>query len=264
MTAVRRSLVTAAALLLAGQSTSTADPTPATLEPGILSVCLYPGFAPVSSKDAAGRFVGTDVDYLEAFASSIGLRLQPVEMPNYIGIWEKPAQDACDIAASGISDTPDRRASAGPGVVWSAHYDSVLRALLVRPADANTVNGVEDLRGRTVIVTQDSTADHDLRNRLARAAITTTTILTTTDEEDAARQVRDAAQTGEPFAYAGGLVSVQYLVSTLGGLAATWPHPIMQSDGAEVSEPFSFVVRTLDTGLVEALDRFIATTPYPL
>lgn len=257
-------ITTAIAVVSAGNPTSRADGTTSrTLEPGTLKVCLYAGFAPVSSKDPGGHFIGSDVDYLRAFAQSQRLAFQPVEMTDYIGIWEKPARGVCDIAAAGISDTPDRRAAAGRDSFWSQHYYSVLRAFLVRPSEADDLTGIDDLRGKTVIVTADSTADHDLRNRLARAGITSTTIIGTTDEADAARLVRDAGQSAQPFAYAGGLVSVQFLASALGGLAVAWPHCNMLSDGTEVEESFSFVVRALDAGLPEALDTFIATNPYP-
>ncbi len=223
-------------------------------------MCLYPGFAPFSSKDAAGQFVGWDIDYLGAFAAGLGLRLQPVETAEYSRIWDKPAQGVCDVAASGISDTPDRRASSSaPEVAWSRHYYSVLRAFLVRAADAQQLTKIEDLRNRTVIVTADSTADHDVRNRLSRAGITTTTVLVTTDEGQAARQVRDASDGGEPFAYGGGLGSVRYLADRLGGLAVAWPHCNLLADGSEVNEPFSFVVRAADTGLPEALNGFISS-----
>jgi hypothetical protein len=246
----------AVALLLTSQAVGAAEPAPQTLEPGVLSVCLYPGFAPFSNRDGDGRFVGWDVDYLETFALSEGLLMRAVEMPDYIGIWEKPALGVCDIAASGISDTPERRAASG-GVVWSRHYYNVLRAFLVRSGDAHALESIDDLGGRTVIVTADSTADHDVRNRLAREGITTTTVQLTTDEEDAARQVRNAGESGEPFAYGGGLGSVRYLAEKLGGLAVAWPHCNMLDDGEQVNEPFSFVVRADDVGLSAALDRFI-------
>ena len=38
-----------------------------------------------------------------------------------------------------------------------------------------------------------------------------------------------------------------------------WPHCNMLDDGAQVNEPFSFVVRADDVGLPAALDRFIAS-----
>lgn len=253
----------AAALFVTGTPICSADAAPQTLEQGTLKVCLYPGFAPFSSKDSDGRFIGWDVDYLEAFAGSHRLAFQPVEVPEYQGIWNQPAGGVCDIAASGISDTPDRRAATGPSVRWSQPYHHVLRAFLVRVDDEHDLNSIEDLRARTVIVTADSTADHDLRNRLARAGITDTTIVSTTDEEDAARQVLAGSASGEPFAYGGGLGSVQFLASKFPGLAVAWPHPNMLSDGSEAQEAFSYVVRALDVGLIEALDRFIADRPYP-
>lgn len=258
-------LLLAAGLLAVGtHPTGTADAGLQTMQPGVLAVCLYPGFAPFSSRNAEGRFVGWDVDYLSAFATAHGLRLQTVEVGEYSGIWNQPARGTCDVAASGISDTPDRRASSDPRAAWTRHYYSVLRAFLVRSADADRLKSIDDLRGRTVIVTSDSTADHDLRNRLARNGITTTIVEVTSDERDAALRVRDAADGGEPFAYGGGLGSVNFLAAELGGLSVAWPHCTMLADGSETQEPFSFVVRAADVGLRQALDGFIAApaTPY--
>lgn len=256
-------LTLAVALLIGTPWSSAAAAAPRTMEPGVLTVCLYAGFAPFSSKDADGRFIGWDVDYLNAFAVSQGLRMAPVEVTDYSGIWDRPAGGACDVAASGISDTAGRRASSGSDVSWTQHYYSVLRAFLVRSTDADRLNGIDDLRGRTVVVTRDSTADQDLRNRLAQQGITSTTITLTSDERDAARQVRDAGVVGEPFAYGGGLGSVQFLAAELGGLAVAWPHCTMREDGSQVQEPFSFVVRAADTGLLEALNRFIDDPAHP-
>ncbi len=245
-----------ALLLFVHVPMSKAQPTLQTLGAGILKVCLYPGFAPFSNKTDYGEWAGWDVTYLKEFATLERLRFQPVEVTSFDGIWNKPGHDTCDIAASGISDTPDRRESSAGQVEWSQHYYSVLRAFLVRLADEHNLNTIDDLQNRTVIVTANSTADNDIRNRLARAGITAT-ILTTTNEEDAARKVRDA-DSGEPFTYAGGLGSVQYLESHLGGLAVAWPHCNMLADGSEADEPFSFVVRKDSSGVVDALNRFIA------
>ncbi|MCV7424548.1 transporter substrate-binding domain-containing protein [Mycobacterium yunnanensis] len=253
------------AVVAAGCGSAPAAPGIRTLQTGVLSVCLYPGFAPFSERDHDGAFVGWDVAYLTEFAAKEKLRVRPVEVTKFDGIWLAPANDTCDIAASGISDDSDRRAETGTGATWSAHYYNVLRAFVVRSADDRSVSGVEDLRNRTVIVTANSTADADLRNRLLRSGITTTTIRGTSNEEDAARQVRDATPGGEPFAYGGGLGSLQLLVKRLGGLSVVWPHCNMRADGSQVEEPFSFVVRGRSTGLADALNAFIAKpgTTYP-
>ena len=234
-----------------------------TLRPGVLAVCLYPGFAPFSSESPDDQWVGWDVSYLEDFAGVEGLRFEPVEVGTFDGIWDQPGRGGCDVAASGISDIADRRVSSGAQAQWSQHYYDVLRGFLVRSDDDHQLTGIDDLRDKTVIVTGNSTADTDLRARLAQAGITTTTILSTSDELDAARQVRDAGNGGEPYAYAGGLGSVQYLASQLGGLAVAWPHCNMLADGAEVAEPFSFVVRSASSGVLDALNRYIADPVRP-
>jgi ABC-type amino acid transport substrate-binding protein len=125
----------------------------------------------------------------------------------------------------------------------------------VRTGDQNNLKSVQDLAGKTVIVTGGSTADHDLVNRLACAKLDSVTIQRTSSEEDAARKV----VAGEAFAYGGGHGSIQYLIEKLGaGLAVAWVHCNEQEDCTETTEPFSFVVRHVSTGLLEALNAFIA------
>jgi len=232
-----------------------------TIEPGVLKVGLYPGFAPFVSKDSQGRWVGWDVSYLEAFAKRENLAFQPVEVADFNGIWNLPGKGECDIAASGISDTEDRRKETGADAIWSDHYYRVVRSFAVRAVDQGKLNDIEDLRNKTVIVTGGSTADYDLTNRLELAGIQSVTIETTLDEETAAIKVRDGG--GVPFAYGGGLGSVELLVKNLGGLAVAWPHCNMLADGRQVDEPFSFVVRAESSGLAAALNQYIAHPDAP-
>lgn len=246
-------------MLVAGCGSATAAPNVRTLEPGVLRVCLYPGFAPFSEQDDKGQFIGWDISYLKDFAAEQSLRVEPVEAKNFDGIWLEPAKGTCDIAASGISDAAARRVATGAGADWSQHYYNVLRAFLVRSGDAGSLTSIEDLRDRTVVVTANSTADDDLRNRLQRAGITTTAILDTTSDEDAAKDVQDAGPAGEPFAFAAGLGTVELLAKRLAGLEVAWPHCNMLADGTDAQESFSFVVRRESTGLLDALNDFIAS-----
>jgi len=232
-----------------------------TLEPGVLKVCLYPGFAPFVSKDEQGQWIGWDVSYLKDFAKREKLVFQPVEVADFNGIWNRPGPGECDIAASGISDIADRRKQSGNAAIWSHHYYRVVRSFAVRAVDQNKLNGIEDLRDKTVIVTGNSTADNDLRNRLKLAGIQSVTIETTTDEEAAAIKVRDGG--GVPFAYGGGLGSNELLVKKLGGLVVAWPHCNMLEDGAQVDEPFSFVVSAKSSGLAADLNQYIAHPDAP-
>ena len=242
-----------------------------TLEKCTLKVCLYPGFKPFTSweeKDPVWR--GWDVVYLKAFAKTYGLTFKAIKIDAFLGIWKLPGEDSksCDIAAAGISDLPDRRAES-PGTKWSKTYYTVDRAYLVRSGD--TLDKVEDLAGKkiTVIVTKGSTADTDLQNRLRQARnagvkVDGVTIGYTDQEAEAAKLVRD----GKAFAYGGGYGSVLALAPKGSGLKVTWTHcnmvEVSKNVFKEYSEPFSFVVRSADTGLPEALDRYISPThPYP-
>lgn len=209
--------------------------------------------------ECANAFKGWDIDYLKDFAATQGLRVEPVEAKNFDGIWLEPAKGTCDVAASGISDAAARRAATGIGADWSQHYYNVLRAFLVRSGDSGSLTSIEDLRGRTVVATANSTADDDLRNRLQRAGITTTEIRYTTSDEEAAQDVRGAGPGGEPFAFAAGLGTVELLAQRLQGLEVAWPHCNMLADGTPAQESFSFVVRRDSTGLIDALNEFIAS-----
>lgn len=257
----RLAVALAVPVLWSACATETGSSAGKTLEPGVLKVCMYPGFAPFNSKDEQGQWVGWDVSFIEDFAKREKLAFQPVEVADFNGIWNLPGEGKCDIAASGISDTEDRRKETGDAGTWSQRYYRVVRSFAVRAADEGKLNSIEDLRDKTVIVTGGSTADYDLRNRLKRAGIESVTIETTTDEAAAATKVRDGG--GVPFAYGGGLGSIQLLVEQLGGLAVAWPHCNMLENGTEVDEPFSFVVRAKRSGLAAALDQYIANPDAP-
>lgn len=256
--ALLRGALLALAALLATVSASAA--TPQTIEAGVLKVCLYPGFDPFAFKDAEGNWGGADVDYLKAFAAQENLAFEPVEAAQFKDIWMLPGQDKCDVATTSISDLAQRREQTGGAAVWSDHYYRVVRAFAI--VAGTTLDGVDDLRGKTVIVTPESTADLDLRHRLTRAGIDTVTIEGTDDEVAAATEVRDGK--GAPFAFGAGLGSVERLVDTLGGLEVAWPHCTMLADNTESDEPFSLVVRARSTGLAEALNTYIATADYAL
>ncbi len=76
----------------------------------------------------------------------------------------------------------------------------------------------------------------------------------------------------QPFTYGGGYGSIRILTDTPDqSLATVWAHCNMGSDFQAYAEPFSFVVRAESTGLLAALDDYIAKTqaqpaegtPYP-
>lgn len=241
-----------------------------TIEPGTLQVCLYAGFAPFAYKEN-GIWQGWDVNFLKRFAKASSLDFKVVEKPEFKDIWLWPGEKKCDLAGTGISDTKERRAATGSAAKWSRTYYGVVRSFLVRTADYVNLKDVKSLRGKKVIVTPDSTADGDLRNRLQLAGVNVCSgqlqpscvqigAPRNNDEENAAKDVL-AGGPDAPFAYGGGYGSVQLLACKLGGLAVVWPHCNMVKNGtayAEDHEPFSFVVRVVEsTSLLTALDDYI-------
>lgn len=254
-------LAAAAALLLGAwlvpSPASLAQPAARAAAMPVLRVCLYGGFAPFAIDDG-GVWKGWDVDYLRGFAAANRLAFQVVKEKEFKNIWLRPGEDRCDVAGTSISDTADRRKATGSAGEWTATYYGVVRAFLVRTADREKLQRVADLAGKTVIVTADSTADNDLRNRVAQSHVGNVTIHGTDSEEAAADQVRK----GAAFAYGGGYGSVVELAKR-GGLVVVWPHCNMvtvtehgSTRFEEYAEPFSFVVRK-ESGRLAALDAYI-------
>ncbi len=240
-----------------GNRDASASDTITTLQPGVLKVCMYPGFAPFVSKQN-GEWTGWDVTYMQQFAQQAGLQFQPVEVKEFNNIWMEPGKGTCDVAASGIAEIEQREKQTGAAAQWSDHYYRVARSFGINEKD--TLDDIHQLAGKTVIVTKGSTADIDLQSRLKMAGITNTKVEYTNDEAHAAQRV----VAGDAFAYGGGLGSVQYLTGQVPGLKLAWEHCLMLSDGQQVPEPFSFVARTASTGLVEAINSYVAhpTQPY--
>jgi hypothetical protein len=180
---------------------------------------------------------------------------------------------------------------------WSQTYYGVLRTFMVRTQDFARLEDVRDLAGKTAIVTKGSTANTDLCYRMKLAGLSPCVrkdqdhpcqfkglqgFKETTRQEDGScvdieyPQDNDEAKaavavanvdnkTNPPFTYGGGYGSIQTLVCDTKGqnLALVWPHCNMGSDFQAYSEPFSFIVRAADTGLLAALNQYLQSAKYP-
>jgi len=233
-----------------------------TLNPGELSVCLYPGFAPFAIENQDGTWGGWDPDYLSNFAKQQGLKLKPVEISSFDNIWMRPGNDECDIAATGITKTADRVTQVGSASTWTSVYYSVARGLAVK--EGVTVNSIQDLAGHVVMSTKGSTADIDLASRIKNSGISNITVVYADGQDDAAKAVLGESATG-PIGFAEGVGSVQQIVKENPGLTLAWQHCLMLPDGTISSEPFSFPVRAKSTGLANAMSSFIekSSNAYP-
>jgi len=130
------------------------------LHEGKLTACVYTGFEPVLYRTPEG-LAGSDIKLLQGFAAREGLELQYIEVP-FDGIWLRPGDNECDIAAAGIGETVGRDS---PGVAWSQAYYSVKRSLLIRAGDASRFASFSDFSGRRIGFVEGSTAQFDLEAR---------------------------------------------------------------------------------------------------
>lgn len=209
------------------------------LTPATLTVAAYDAFAPISWSNN-GEPAGRDIDFLRRFAAQQGLALRVRFFP-FDKLWERPGRDSCDLAAAGIAPLAERISA---GVVWSAPYFVVQRALLIRAADAPTLRTIEDFAGRMIAVTRGSTAEQDTRARRPDSA----QIVFYADQQQALMDLSE----GRIDAYATGDASCDYLVGRYRGrFAVADRHPFV------FPETFAFAVRVA-SDILAPLNSFIA------
>lgn len=114
-----------------------------TLQPRVLNAGVFNGFPPfVWGKN---EVVGNDIVLLRDFAAVHKLELAITIFP-FMGIWDLPARDVVDVAASGISLTSERMTA---GSYWSLPYGRVSRSALIRADDS--LKGYGDFKSFSVI-----------------------------------------------------------------------------------------------------------------
>jgi cyclohexadienyl dehydratase len=147
----------------------TAAPTWATLQrAGVLRVGTTGDYAPFSD-DHGGSLRGLDIELAQALAKEWGLRIVFVRT-TWPTLMTDLAKRRFDLAASGISITPERRRLAD----FSAAYLFDGKTPIARRADAARFSSLEkiDQPGVRVIVNPGGTNERFARENLQRATIT--------------------------------------------------------------------------------------------
>ncbi len=204
-----------------------------TLHEGTLRVAAFHGFAPFAWHNGASA-QGRDIAFLRQFADTHDLDLV-VDFHAFDRLWELPARQTADIAASGISLRHTPRTEP---VAWTRPYIDVRRTLLIRKEDSDTLRGMHDL-GHLAVVRHSAAQTHAEETLTDTATLTFTPTLEQGIEDLLLGQI-DALGTGS--------VSAEYHASRHPGLALVDVH----ADRA--TEPISFATRP---ELVHALDAFI-------
>jgi len=121
---------------------------------GALTVCTDSPYEPFEFQDASGEFTGFDMDLLREIGTGLELTLDVKVVP-FDGIWLLPAAGECDIVASAMTITDERKASA----LFSDPYFDADQSLLVRAADEATYATLASLAGKRIAVQTGTTGE---------------------------------------------------------------------------------------------------------
>ena len=117
------------------------------IKPSQVTVCSDIPYAPFEyyENGADGKVIGIDVELVEAITADNGLTADFIKTP-FDGIFAALAAGQCDIIASSVSITDERKKSND----FSDPYFTIQQTILVRSTDAATLNDTPALKGKKV------------------------------------------------------------------------------------------------------------------
>lgn len=136
-----------------------------TIRAGTLTVCSDIPYAPFEF-ERDGDVVGIDIDLITAVAEGLDLRVS-IKDTDFDGIFAALAAGQCDVIASAVSITDERRQN---NEFTGGYYD-IRQSLLVRKADAERYTSLDTLRGRTIGVQAGTTGEAYAQANAAGATI---------------------------------------------------------------------------------------------
>ncbi len=224
------------------------QPAPAikTIEPGVLTVAVttITPTGPYDSQQWIRR-------YVERFAAEHRLTIRWVVVP-FDQSWWRASRSEVDLVATNVASFPDRRS---PGATFSAPFMYERRALRIRPPDRGRYAHIDDFIGRTVGVVQGMAAERDVRRRAKPEVGVVTTSSFAELYERFGKGELDAIAEAEYYALDGAVIPSHGDDVVLVDLHDLTPGQREES---------VFVVSDASTGLLAAINRFIAATRFPL
>ena len=137
-----------------------------TVQSGKLTVCTDAPYEPFEYQDESGTWTGFDMDIMTKIAEANDLELN-VTVQTFDGILLKLAAKECDVVASSVTITEERKQS----VDFSDGYFDSYQSLLVRNEDAETINSLEALDGKKVGVQASTTGEAFAKENASGAKI---------------------------------------------------------------------------------------------
>jgi polar amino acid transport system substrate-binding protein len=232
--------------VLAGCNARSDRPAIQTFEPGVVRIAVT-GTTVTSTLDPEEWMYR----YADRLARDLGLRVAWHVVP-FDKSWELAGKDIVDVVATNLASFPDR---VSPGSTFSVPFLYEQRALRIRAADRSQYRTIADFVGRKVGAVKGMAAERDLLRRAPSGVqIVSTTTFPELYEQFGAGQL-DAVAQAEYFALDG------RVIPSYGPDLALIDHHDLNPGQREESV---FVVRDKSTGLLDAVNAFVARTPFPL
>ncbi|WP_188197450.1 ABC transporter substrate-binding protein [Nonomuraea sp. SYSU D8015] len=113
------------------------------VQPGKLTVCTNIPYEPFQFKDASGKIVGFDVDIVDLAAKKLGVTQEIVDIDfAVIKSGAAMASNKCDVAAAGMTITPERQKN----IDFSVPYFDATQALLAKKGTG--AKSLEDVKAK--------------------------------------------------------------------------------------------------------------------
>ena len=189
--------------------------------------------------------------YAKHLGRDLGLRVDWHVVP-FDKSWELAGQDVVDVVATNLASFPDRVSAGG---TFSAPFLYEQRALRIRAADRSQYRTIADFAGKKVGAVKGMAAQRDLLRRAPTGVqIVSATTFPELYEKFGSGQL-DAIAQAEYFTLDG------RIIPSYGPDIALIDHHDMNPGRREESV---FVVRDRSSHLLEAVNAFVARTPFPL
>jgi polar amino acid transport system substrate-binding protein len=185
--------------------------------------------------EEGGRTVGIDLDLMTAIAQDLGLQMA-VQDTDFDGIFAALAANQCDVIASSVSITEERKQNNE----FTQGYYEIQQSLLVRRADAERYRTLEALNGRTVGVQSETTGEEYAQAQASRAGFRVTSF---TGADDAVTALKAGQVDG---------VLQDFPVNAYN--AAKDPDTAVAARFQTEPEQYGFVVKKGNTALRDAID----------
>ncbi len=216
-----------------------------TLQPGVVTIAIT-GTATDPLDPEAWMY-----RYAERLAQDLNLRAEWRVVP-FDKSWELAGKDVVDVVATNLANFPDRVSAGG---TFSAPFLYEQRALRIRAADRATYRTIADFMGKKVGAVKGMAAERDLLKRAPEGVQIVSTGTFPELYDQFARGELDAIAQAEYFALDGRVIP-------------SYPPDIALIDHHDLNpgqrEESVFVVRDKSTGLLAAVNAFVARTPFPL